>query len=60
LGQQEFGRSLLDEHGFVLIPSVVSAHSWNLVADPGHAALVLAPVYQDRFALDPRLPPRST
>lgn len=30
-GQQAFGDALLREHAFVLVPSVVSPNSWNLV-----------------------------
>ena len=30
-GQQAFGDALLARHAFVLIPSAVSSHSWNLI-----------------------------
>ena len=33
-GQQAFGDMLLKAHPFVLIPSVVSAHSWNVIFEP--------------------------
>jgi RES domain-containing protein len=56
-GQQAFGAALLARHAFVLLPSVVSAHSWNLVFDPGMAAGAYALIAQERFALDPRLHP---
>ena len=49
--------ALLARHAFVLLPSVVSAHSWNLVFDPGMAAGAYALIAQERFALDPRLHP---
>jgi RES domain-containing protein len=56
-GQQRFGDQLLAHHKFVLIPSTVSTHSWNLifVASSARGAYVLRS--QERFALDPRLNP---
>ncbi|HMS94061.1 MAG TPA: RES domain-containing protein [Tabrizicola sp.] len=54
-GQQAFGGALLQEHRFVLIPSTVSRHSWNLIFDPAKAAGSYDDVRQERFALDPRL-----
>jgi RES domain-containing protein len=56
-GQQAFGNALLAQHAFVLLPSVVSLHSWNLIFDPARAAGAYAPSSQERFALDPRLHP---
>ncbi len=56
-GQQGFGDALLAAHPFVLLPSTVSAHSWNLVFDPGRATGLYALVAQERFALDGRLNP---
>lgn len=71
-GQQEFGDALLARHGFALVPSVISARSWNLVflapaaelpaaAAAGASAAAAAIGYrlraQERFALDPRLHP---
>ncbi|WP_321332977.1 RES domain-containing protein [Breoghania sp.] len=53
--QQEFGDRLLTEHVFVLIPSAVSRHSWNLVFDAVRASGRYDDVRQERFALDPRL-----
>lgn len=50
--QQAFGDSLLATHPFVLIPSAVSRHSWNLIFAAG---AVTAEITQERFALDPRL-----
>ena len=59
-GQQEFGDDLLRKYLFVLIPSVVSVHSWNLIFDSvkasGHYSLHL----QEHFALDPRLHPTKS
>lgn len=61
-GQQAFGDHLLAAHVFVVIPSVVSLHSWNLMFSATHARqgrdYDLAS--QERFALDTRLhPPRT-
>lgn len=55
-GQQKWGDRLLAAQAFLLIPSVVSAHSWNLV----FVSVPAARGYQwtqDRFAVDPRLHP---
>lgn len=56
-GQQAFGDALLAAHLFVLIPSVVSTHSWNVVFDPAAAKGFYGPVAQEHFTLDPRLHP---
>jgi RES domain-containing protein len=56
-GQQSFGDALLQAHAFVLIPSVVSRHSWNVVFEPAAAKGSYGPIVQERFALDPRLHP---
>lgn len=59
-GQQQFGDTLLHRHEFVLFPSAVSSHSWNLVFVASVAAGSYAQHAQERFALDTRLhPPRS-
>ena len=59
-GQQAFGDALLATHKFVLIPSVVSVHSWNVIFDPATAKGFYGSVMQEPFALDTRLhPPRS-
>jgi RES domain-containing protein len=56
-GQQEFGDKLLAEHKFIIIPSVVSTKSWNLVFVDAQAAG--AYTVKEAFALDTRLyPPR--
>ncbi len=56
-GQQAFGDALLARHPFVVIPSAVSTHSWNLIfirsVAGGHYSLVA----QEPFALDTRLHP---
>lgn len=54
-GQQAFGDSLLAAHPMILIPSVVSTHSWNLIFAP--SAGLHEPAEHEAFALDPRLHP---
>jgi RES domain-containing protein len=56
-GQQAFGDAMLKAHPFVLVPSAVSTHSWNVVFDPAAAKGLYGHVTQERFALDPRLHP---
>jgi len=56
-GQQAFGDALLRTHPFVLIPSVVSVHSWNAIFDPAVARGLYDQVAREAFALDPRLHP---
>jgi len=56
-GQQAFGDALLARHPFVLIPSAVSSHSWNLIFVAAVAAGKYAIRLQERFALDTRLHP---
>lgn len=56
-GQQAFGDALLARHGFVLLPSVVSTHSWNLLFVASVAAGGYRAIAQERFALDTRLHP---
>ena len=56
-GQQEFGSKLITEHPFVLIPSVVSSHSWNLLINPNTAFGKFKLDGDERFALDPRFNP---
>ena len=59
-GQQDFGEELLRLHTFVLLPSVVSAHSWNVIFDPAKAKGHYDSVKREPFALDTRLhPPRG-
>lgn len=53
--QQSFGNALIARHCFVLIPSAVSSHSWNLVFDATKPGDHFDDVSQERFALDPRL-----
>lgn len=54
-GQQAFGAQVLREHGAMLVPSVVSRHSWNLVFLATAAGF--EEMAQEAFALDPRLHP---
>ena len=56
-GQQAFGDGLLSAHPFVLIPSAVSTHSWNLIFDADVAKTLYAKKSQEDFALDTRLHP---
>jgi RES domain-containing protein len=56
-GQQDFGRQLLEQHPFVLIPSAVSPESWNLLFNPDRAVGRYQTKAQKRFALDTRLNP---
>jgi RES domain-containing protein len=56
-GQQAFGDGLLAKHPFMLIPSAVSGHSWNLIFVASVAAGLYALRFQEHFALDTRLHP---
>lgn len=56
-GQQAFGDELLTRHKFVLIPSAVSTHSWNLIFVATAATGAYVQRVQERFALDTRLHP---
>ena len=59
-GQQAFGDALLARHKFMLIPSAVSTHSWNLIFIGAMAAGAYALRSQEPFALDTRLHPPGT
>jgi len=54
-GQQAVGDALLRAHEFVLIPSVVSTHSWSVIFDPALAKGLYDRVAQEAFVLDARL-----
>jgi RES domain-containing protein len=58
-GQQVFGDDLLSRNKFVVIPSVVSTSSWNLIFVASTAAGAYAVKSQKPFALDTRLHPPS-
>ena len=53
--QQHFGDALLKTHAFVIIPSVVSTHSWNLLIDVDAAKGQFKLKSSEAFALDTRL-----
>ena len=53
-GQQAFGDDLLRRSSFVVIPSVVSTHSWNVLFSPPMAIGRYSLRLQERFALDTR------
>ena len=56
-GQQAFGDELLAKHKFIVIPSAVSSHSWNLIFVKASADDAYAIKLQEPFVLDPRLNP---
>lgn len=56
-GQQQFGDQLLSTHPIIVIPSVVSSFSWNLIFDSDAAKGLFQLRTQEPFALDPRLSP---
>ncbi|UPJ58243.1 RES domain-containing protein [Bradyrhizobium sp. 192] len=56
-GQQAFGDDVLATHRFVVIPSVVSTASWNLIFIASNAAGSYSMRSQEPFALDTRLHP---
>ena len=56
-GQRLFGERLLSQHLFVVMPSVVSRRSWNVMFDPKRASGRYTLRRQEPFALDPRLHP---
>jgi RES domain-containing protein len=53
--QQAFGDQLIDAHPYVLVPSAVSRHSWNLLVNVTTALPLMTDIQSERFALDPRL-----
>jgi RES domain-containing protein len=60
-GQQRFGMALLNLHAFVLVPSAVSAHSWNLLFNPALARGRYILRQQQPLVIDTRLhPPASS
>lgn len=58
-GQQRFGDALLARHDIIIMPSMVSSHSWNVMFDPLRSPASYSLIEQERFALDPRLNPPS-
>lgn len=55
--QQAFGADLLNLHPLILVPSVVSTHSWNLIIDVRSAAGLFKLHSSEPFGLDTRLNP---
>jgi len=53
--QQKFGDDLLANHPLVILPSVVSKHSWNLMINTATATGLFKLSSDERFALDTRL-----
>lgn len=53
--QQKFGDTVLASHPLVLVPSVVSKHSWNLLINTTTAQTTFGLRSDERFALDTRL-----
>lgn len=56
-GQQQFGDKLLAIYPFIVVPSVVSHYSWNVVFDVDKAIDHYALLEQVAFELDGRLHP---
>lgn len=56
-GQQRFGDSLLENYKFVLIPSTVSKHSWNLLFVASNASGQYGNITQEPLSIDTRLNP---
>ncbi|MBC7610277.1 MAG: RES domain-containing protein [Polaromonas sp.] len=54
-GQQAFGDALLKLHPFLLVPSVVSTRSWNLLIDVNGANGMFSLLEAEGFNLDTRL-----
>ncbi len=56
--QQQFGDMQLDKTGLLIMPSVVSSHSWNCLIDVATFPKLKSYLKsQERFALDTRLVP---
>lgn len=51
-GQQAFGEKLLAGHPLLVVPSIVSTHSWNLLIDVGSAKGMFNLIGSDDFELD--------
>lgn len=56
-GQQHWGAELLDAYPFVVLPSVVSRLSWNVIFRPDRAHGRYVLMAQTRLATDTRLNP---
>jgi RES domain-containing protein len=55
LAQQHYGSDLLRVHPFVVLPSVVSRASWNILFSPSAALGKYIKIEQKRLVIDPRL-----
>ncbi len=58
-GQQAFGDDLLARHPLLVVPSVVSRHSWNLLIDVTGASGLFEMTGSEDFELDGRLHPAA-
>ena len=56
-GQKSFGDGLLAKHDFILVPSVVSSNSWNVIFDPARDGMLHGLILQEPYALDTRFHP---
>jgi hypothetical protein len=56
-GKQEFGDDLISRHKFILIPSTLSTHSWNLIFIAAFTKGIYTLRSQETFELDTRFHP---
>ena len=56
-GQQKYGDELLDQHPFLIVPSVVSGHCYNLIIDVNKGRGLFSRIKAEDFSLDTRLHP---
>lgn len=54
-GQQQYGAQLLSQHAFVMIPSAVSKHGWNVLINPDLAEGKYEVLVHEPFGMDTRL-----
>lgn len=57
IGQQQFGEEQLNKYPIIVIPSVVSSYSWNLIIDVEAAKGLFKLRAQIALAIDTRLSP---
>lgn len=57
--QQAYGDALLATHPLLMLPSVVSTHSWNLLIDAAQVPSQVRLKHREAFALDPRIHTKS-
>ena len=53
--QQKFGDGLLEKFPLIVVPSVVSKHSWNLIIEVSKGIELVKLKSSDRFGLDTRM-----